>query len=372
MLFIIALTPLLASLVLAHPREETKICKDYVLSVTVTSGNYVWGLPTLETDYDVTTFTANLSRWDANITFHPISGFSPNVTAGYKIAGTFCAPTKGDSKTVLLASHGLGFNRNYWSPEIQPEKYSFVDFAISRGYSVFFYDRLGVSGSSVISGYVNQVSIQVAILEQLVEQIRAGTFSSKPNNVVLVGHSFGSVISNALLVSKPGLVDAAVLTGISYKVPDTSVAFEAWQPRLARLQSPGRWRQLDGGYTTWVDIFASVNVFFKYPVYDKKIVEYSEATKQPFALMEVISLSITDLHSPKFAGPVLVISGENDLVFCNGDCVPILNAPAVERFNASKNLEVYVQPGSGHAINYSLNATGAYGVITNFLTANGL
>ncbi|KAH9205469.1 Alpha/Beta hydrolase protein [Leptodontidium sp. 2 PMI_412] len=372
MLSILALSPLLASLAFAHPREETKICKDYVLPVTITSGAYVWGLPTLDTDYDVTTFTANLSRWDANVTFHPISGFSPQVTASYKIAGTFCAPAKGNSKTVLLASHGLGFDRTYWSPSIQPEKYSFVDFAISKGYSVFFYDRLGVSKSSVVSGYVNQVSIQVAILEQLIDQIRAGTFSSKPKNVVLIGHSFGSVISNAILVSKPGLVDGAVLTGISYKVPDTSVAFEAWQPRLARAQSPGRWRQLDGGYTTWVDIFANANVFFKYPFYDREVVEYSEATKQPFALMEVITLAITDLHSPKYTGPVLMISGENDLVFCNGDCAPIIKAPAVERFNATKNLEVYVQPRSGHAINYSLNATGAYGVITNFLAANRL
>ena len=38
----------------------------------------------------------------------------------------------------------------YWDPEIQPEKYSFVDFAISKGYSVFFYDRLGISKSSVL------------------------------------------------------------------------------------------------------------------------------------------------------------------------------------------------------------------------------
>jgi hypothetical protein len=36
----------------------------------------------------------------------------------------------------------------YWDPEIQPEKYSFVDFAIARGYSIFYYDRLGVSKSS--------------------------------------------------------------------------------------------------------------------------------------------------------------------------------------------------------------------------------
>jgi hypothetical protein len=36
----------------------------------------------------------------------------------------------------------------YWDVEVDPENYSFVDFAISRGYSVFFYDRLGVGKSS--------------------------------------------------------------------------------------------------------------------------------------------------------------------------------------------------------------------------------
>lgn len=175
MLSILTLLLLYAGLALAHTRDPNKICKDYIIPLTVTSGNYIWGLPTLETDYDVTTFTTNLSRWDANVTFHPVSGFSPQVTASYKIAGTFCAPTKGPSTTVLVASHGLGFDRrsvpefhisnvsaidkidSYWHPEIQPERYSFVDHSISKGYSVFFYDRLGVSKSSVYASTPHRV-----------------------------------------------------------------------------------------------------------------------------------------------------------------------------------------------------------------------
>lgn len=90
---------------------------------------------------------------------------------------------------------------------------------------------------------------------------RSGHFtSSPPKSIVLLGHSFGSGVSNALLATSPSLVDGAILTGFGYHTPDTAVAFEAWQPRLARLQSPGRWRQLDGGYITWVDIWAGVNV----------------------------------------------------------------------------------------------------------------
>ena len=168
---------------------------------------------------------------------------------------------------------------SYWDPEFQPANYSFVDFAVSKGYSVFYYDRLGVSKSSLlvplekpplvdrtdaifsVSGYVSQVSIQVAALAELVNLIKSGKFCAPAQKVVVVGHSFGSVISNKLLVDYPDLVDGAVLTGIGYAVPDSAVSFEAWNPRLARLQSPGRWRQLDGGYVTWVDKFANINVY---------------------------------------------------------------------------------------------------------------
>jgi hypothetical protein len=80
---------------------------------------------------------------------------------------------------------------------------------------------------------------------------------------VFVGHSFGRVLSNAILATSTSLVDGAVLAGIGYDILDTSVAFEAWQSRLASVQSPARWRQLDGGYITWVDIYANVNTYVK-------------------------------------------------------------------------------------------------------------
>jgi pimeloyl-ACP methyl ester carboxylesterase len=81
--------------------------------------------------------------------------------------------------------------------------------------------------------------------------------------IVLVGYSFGSVLSNAILATSLSLVDGAVLTGIGYDTLDTSIAFEAWQLRLASVQSLARWRQLDGGYITWVDIYANVNTYVK-------------------------------------------------------------------------------------------------------------
>jgi hypothetical protein len=36
----------------------------------------------------------------------------------------------------------------YWNSAFQPEKYNFAQYAISQGYSIFLYDRLGTGKSS--------------------------------------------------------------------------------------------------------------------------------------------------------------------------------------------------------------------------------
>jgi pimeloyl-ACP methyl ester carboxylesterase len=99
---------------------------------------------------------------------------------------------------------------------------------------LFFYDRLGVGKSSVfvpasniaslakfdisrrVSGYVAQASIQTSILQELATAVRAGKYTSsfgKPESLVLVGHSFGSVISAAAITAAPALADGVILTG---------------------------------------------------------------------------------------------------------------------------------------------------------------
>ena len=43
------------------------------------------------------------------------------------------------------------------------------------------------------------------------------------------------------------------------------------------------------------------------------------------------------------------------MIFCNGYCPGILEPAAKKIFPASKSLEVYVQPDSGHGINFSVS-----------------
>jgi hypothetical protein len=110
MLSIFSIGLLLANWAAAAPGSPGKSCRDFTVPVTVTSTNLIWGLPKLHTNFDATALSTDLGRWDSNVSFHPVSGIAP-ATAAYKISGTFCAPKKRGTGTVLLATHGFGFDR---------------------------------------------------------------------------------------------------------------------------------------------------------------------------------------------------------------------------------------------------------------------
>jgi pimeloyl-ACP methyl ester carboxylesterase len=61
-----------------------------------------------------------------------------------------------------------------------------------------------------------------------------------PQSIILIGHSFGSFISNALLRIDPSAADAAILTGLAYVNNATNYALvlEALNPRIASTQNP--------------------------------------------------------------------------------------------------------------------------------------
>lgn len=293
-----------------HPPNG--VCTEYSIKVTATSTGYIWGIPRFKDNYDVVEFLTEIARKDSAEVFHPLSGVK-NVTDTYEVAATFCTPKKtkgGKEKTVLLATHGLGYDRRYWASSYKPEDYSFVDYALDKGYSVFFYDRLGTGQSEKLSGYVNQSANQVAVMGELAKAIRAGKYTGnlgKPKSIVLVGHSFGSYTSQALIASQPDIVEGVVLTGIAYPNA-TDLApltfkwiLEASASRIANQQS-AQWHDRDTGYLNFGDIYAHVNAFFKQPDYEVPAAEYAQSIAQPFAAMEFLSLQTLNRNSSTFEG----------------------------------------------------------------------
>ncbi|KAI9716886.1 MAG: hypothetical protein M1812_005035 [Candelaria pacifica] len=345
-------------------------CHDYSITVTVTSENLQWAYPPFKTNYDVAQLIANTT--DA-ATFSPFTTGKKNETASYRIAATFCAPDHAEGGTVLLASHGLGFDRSYWNSPYKPEQYNFKDYAIAHGYSVFTYDRLGVGTSDIVSGYTNQASVQAAVLRELTKLVRKGQYTGNtgtPKAIVLVGHSYGSYLSNSLIASDPTIADAAVLTGIKY---GSSIAFNvlvAWGARIASTQAPPKFADRDTGYLSWTDVYTNAETFFHQPNYETDALQFTEDTKMPFGILEMVSLGTMELKAPQFNGPVLVLNGEHDLLQPGGGGSGF-QASAESTFTGSKKVVAAIHPGAGHGFNFHTNATGAYGVMLDFVKSSG-
>lgn len=222
-----------------------------------------------------------------------------------------------------------------------------------------------------VSGYDNQIAIGVAVLSSLAKSVSQGTYTTigKPTYLVLVGHSYGSYTSNALVASAPDIADAAVLTGYALNATSSQFALEKFAPRVARLQRPRAFSAFDSGYLTTVDIFATIQDFFKAGAYDRAVAAFAEANKVPFGINEAVSLAagFSPTDAPKFKGPALVITGEYDYLLCDGYCPGVLDQPLRTFFRGSSDFESYVQPKAGHGLNLATNATGSYAVIFDFL-----
>ncbi|KAL9045866.1 MAG: hypothetical protein Q9214_001165, partial [Letrouitia sp. 1 TL-2023] len=243
---------------------------------------------------------------------------------------------------------------------------------VDIGYSVFFYDRLGTGSSTKVSGYVNQISTQVSILAILTKSIRAGQFTGEigvPSSVVLVGHSFGSFTSNALVAAQPSIANSIVMTGYSLAGGNTEIFFEA--SRVAAIQNHKKFGELDSGYITSADVYPTISEFFKAPDYERDVAIFAESSKAPYAIAELISISppfLPPLNASLFSGPALVISGEYDFVLCGGYCPGVIQDPLTAYFAGSEDFELSIQPGAGHGLNFASNATDTYGKIFAFLS----
>ena len=88
------------------------LCRDFTIPVKVESENFPWIAPKWTDDFDFIDFASTASsRRDAG--FPPPIGPPASQTANYEISATFCTPKASGkkAKTVLLATHGLAFDR---------------------------------------------------------------------------------------------------------------------------------------------------------------------------------------------------------------------------------------------------------------------
>ena len=194
------------------------------------------------------------------------------ITGPYNIAATLCSASDADldgtTKTIQMLSHGLGYDRSYW--DVGPG-YSYVDAAVSRGYAILAYDRLG-AGNSDHPDPVNVVQppIHVEVLHALIQGLKAGSFTGPEyDNVVSVGHSYGSTIQLALTGKYPGDCDAVIPTGVGSNFNYLASALLSNDATIANTVD-NRFTELGNGYLITPTVTAYQRPFFRYPYFDPR------------------------------------------------------------------------------------------------------
>ncbi|KAL8733293.1 MAG: hypothetical protein Q9181_003632 [Wetmoreana brouardii] len=262
------------------------------------------------------------------------------------------------------------------------------------------------------------------------------------SKIVHVGHSFGSGLSYLLAVMHPTASDGLILTGFSQNGSFLPTTVASWDSKLARLNQPLRFgnisysavsgalstigasspdltqianglakynitlgeiqqlfqttdlgnfvagaqptdlphmADLPSGYLTWTDTGSNQYAFLLPKHFDPSILQFAESTKFPYTLGELLTIGSVPTVAPEFKGPVQIVTGEQDVIYCGGYCFATGN-PALasipakfkSAFPAAKAFEAYIQPNTAHAINLHYNSTAAYNVIQRFLTSQGL
>ncbi|MCJ1438186.1 hypothetical protein MMC27_007573 [Xylographa pallens] len=361
-----------------HSTGNLAVCVTGIVKLTVTANNTKILYP--EPPNQVNATATILALLQANPTIYTTSyGGSNLVTGSYNIYSELCFPNDAAAaskvQTVQFLTHGATLDHTYWDIA---SGYSHVDAAIAAGYATFSYDRLGVGKSDHPDPIqVVQAAIAVEVAHTLVQLIRTtnlGGYSFK--NVVGIGHSAGSTITQGVSAKYPKDFEAVILTGTSIDPNYVATSVAAFDLIIANTDPSGRFVGIGNAYFTQPPLEQALQFpFYRYPYFDPSLLQLAIATRQTNTLGELLTLASINVPSPLFTGPVDVVLGMNDLVFCGGDCTYPTDQSALVQpafYPAARTSSHYLSPNAGHVINAHYSASQAFAQMNSFLRLNKL
>ena len=307
-----------------------------------------------------------------------VMGPKQNISGKYIINAKLCFPvgTSPSSSSVQFLTHGVGFDKSYW--DFFSAQYSYQDAAALKGYTTFAYDRLGVGSSDHPDPIqVVQAPMEVALAHSMIQMLRSGAIASTSfKKVVGVGHSLGSELTNAITAQYPSDIDGAVLTGFSVDPEGQPGFFSGLDLVLANQDNPQKFGALPNGYLITDNQAGNQFAFFRFPGFANELLVAGTAAKQTFTIGELFTNSQFISPAPGFTGPIDVVDGENDLPFCQSNCVVPTNKAADVKGtlypNAAASSTYFIAKGAGHGLNLHYSAADAYAHIFQFVASNNL
>ena len=374
---------------------DNRPCTEFILPVSATAQNAEYDIVQVKDNMDASAFAVDLDTWSS-----PTA--SDRILRNFTVSDTFdinvqlCIPPDGAKKNHLqIATHGNSFDKRYWDVDFNAEDYSYVDAALAGGYSILVYDRLG-NGLSARpdANTIVQAPLELEILRGITEMARSGELLKCAGNVVdssvsfdkiiHVSHSYGSYLTAALLTAYGDLSDAAVITGFVLNDHFSALEVGALGLEYAPQNDATLFGDRSAGYVVSGTRSAIQTGFLSTRQnattgiggFEPDILEYAFSTRSSVAAAEYVSPSQLNLGvAPDFDGPIQFVVGEFDRPVCSGDCNGSIHPDMIKLMYPKvkdEDLDVYLQPGTGHGLTMHRNATVGYKATSDWLDSKGL
>jgi pimeloyl-ACP methyl ester carboxylesterase len=271
---------------------------------------------------------------------------------------------------LQILVHGAGGDHRYWDWPREPATYSYVEWCAQRGVATLNVDRIGCGSSVRPPASEVTVDAQAHALVQVAEAVRAGLPGCDPfDQVVLVGHSMGSVVAGAAACLAPP-VDAVVLTGYlpvdgGVELGDELFDF-AFEPASGGL--PGLLGLVGDGYLVAKDL-GTDDLLHWAPTADPDNVEAEKLMKGPATRAELRDAAVVGAALRESTIDTLVVVGQHDALLIDGTLGEPDVFATVEHVRAKcgANFEFVVIPDAGHVLNLHRNAHTSFTPIRDWL-----
>ncbi|KAK0643196.1 Alpha/Beta hydrolase protein [Cercophora newfieldiana] len=302
----------------SRPPSTRGGCSRVVFNLPVTAENYVFvrppdpnSEPSIQA-FIVDFFTTGPDKF--------IIG-THTVNETFAVNAVYCKPTRKTKhrNTLQILIHGITYNSTMWSGYGFGDQYNWHAHANRAGYHTLAIDRLGhgLNSRSYDPTSIIQTPLHIETHHQLVTALR--TSKSNPlsrtfSKIILVGHSYGSVLITAQARRYPSDADVLILTGFSNFVSGGTVVLE-FEP--AAIHDASRFPSVPYGYLVFQNK-DDRDGFYHPGHHDPAIAAHDFAWEDIVTTGEFASSSGDAMWGAAkgYRGKVLVVTGVYDREFC--------------------------------------------------------
>ena len=356
-------------------------CTDLVISIMAEASNEVFPTPANFNYSDPNAVDALVRNVGVNGPY-PVQATSDT----YQISARYCpsqVSIASRASTIQLLVHGVTYNKLYWSGLSYPfgyngDAYSWIAYASSRGYPTLSIDRLGDGDSTHPEPITElQINLEEAVLHQLVLALKSGTaiVGQTFTNVIFVGHSYGSILGEYIAADYPSDIAAFMLTGFGSCLAcaaaglNQTILYPAseFSPRFSGLPLPYMVMSSEEGRRS----------YFYGPLgsYDEQLFLLDFQNEDDVGLGEIFSLNGGLKTASAYSGPVFMVTGAEDNVFCaNAQCgtgPSSSPAMAASLFPKTSSFSYFEPANTGHSINLHYSAAQSFQAAFDFLASQG-